>query len=329
MSNSPLIQVKNLKRYFKQYKKEPGLLGSIKSLYKRDYSEIKAVDDISFSIERGEMIGFIGPNGAGKTTTLKMLSGLLHPTDGQLSVLGYVPFERKTDFLKQFALVMGQKAQLWWDLPAYDSFYLNKEIYEIPKEQFDQTVNELAELLEVNDVLKVQVRKLSLGQRMKCELLAALLHRPKVLFLDEPTIGLDVVVQKKIRQFFKEYNQKYQTTVLLTSHYMDDVKELCKRLIIIDHGHLIYDGSLEDIVHKYAKDKYLRLNFEQEVKKEQLESYGKITDFTGITATIAVPRAEHTKVAGELLSKFAVDDLDIQEPELEDIISQIFTTKTA
>jgi ABC-2 type transport system ATP-binding protein len=322
-----IISVRNVKRYFKQYKKEPGLAGSIKSLFKREHFEIKAVDGISFEIEAGEMIGFIGPNGAGKTTTLKMLSGLLHPSGGEISVLDFTPYDRRPEFQKQFSLVMGQKAQLWWDLPAMDSLILNKEIYDVPQQQFDEIVEELSSILDIKDILKIQVRKLSLGQRMKCELLAALVHQPKVLFLDEPTIGLDVVVQKKIRQFFKEYNQKYQTTVLLTSHYMDDVKELCKRLIIIDHGKLIYDGSLDKIVREYAKDKYLGLTFEKEIAKSDLEKYGKVNEYTGLTATISVKREDHTRIAGDILNKFAVDDLDIQEPELEDIISQIFTSK--
>jgi ABC-2 type transport system ATP-binding protein len=302
-------------------------MGSVKALFSRDYTDIKAVDDISFAIEAGEIVGFIGPNGAGKTTTLKMLSGLLHPTSGELTVLGFQPFQRQSEFQKQFALVMGQKTQLWWDLPALDSFILNKEIYEIPNDLFTQTLNELAELLEVQDILKVQVRKLSLGQRMKCELLAALLHKPKILFLDEPTIGLDVVVQKKVRQFFHDYNHKYNTTVLLTSHYMDDVKELCKRLIIIDHGHLIYDGTIDKITKDYATDKYLRLTFHTEVAKADLAEFGEVIDYNGLNATISVARSEHTKVAGSILNKLAVDDLDIQEPKLEDIIAQIFTQK--
>lgn len=321
---SPIIEVKNLKKYYRQHKKEPGLKGSVKSLFKREYFDIKAVDDISFKINEGEMVGFIGPNGAGKTTTLKVLSGLLYPTGGEARVLGYDPYKRQPEFQKQFSLVMGQKNQLWWDLPAIESFLLNKEIYEVPDAQYEQTVEELTELLDIKDVLKVQVRKLSLGQRMKCELIAALLHSPKVLFLDEPTIGLDVVMQKKIREFFKSYNKKHRTTVILTSHYMDDVKELCGRIIIIDHGNLVYDGSLEKIIKQYADQKYLTVVFYKEIAKKDLEKIGNVTGYEGLKATISVPRAVHSQAAAELLSQFPVDDLDISEVGLEDVIRKIF-----
>ncbi|OGD10261.1 ABC transporter, partial [Candidatus Amesbacteria bacterium RIFOXYB1_FULL_44_23] len=249
------ISVSGLKKYYKVHQKEPGLSGSIKSLFNRKYYDVKAVDDVSFEIAEGELVGFIGPNGAGKTTTLKVLSGLLYPTSGLVSVLGYTPWDRKPAFQKQFSLVMGQKNQLWWDLPAIESFILNKEIYEVPDDKYKKTLDELVELLEVGEFLKVQVRKLSLGQRMKMELIAALIHSPKILFLDEPTIGLDVVMQKKMRDFIKQYNRKYQSTIILTSHYMDDVKELCERVVIIDHGKLIFDGKLNDIIKKYADHK--------------------------------------------------------------------------
>jgi ABC-2 type transport system ATP-binding protein len=215
------ISVKGLSKYYQVHQKEPGLSGSIKSLFNRKYYDVKAVDDISFEIGEGELVGFIGPNGAGKTTTLKTLSGLLYPTQGEVSVLGYTPWKRQAEFQKQFALVMGQKNQLWWDLPAIESFILNKEIYEVPKAQYEQTLEELSTLLDVKALLKVQVRKLSLGERMKMELIAALIHSPKVLFLDEPTIGLDVVAQKKMRDFVKAYNLKYKATIILTSHYME------------------------------------------------------------------------------------------------------------
>src|SRR3989338_9575080 len=234
-----VIKVDKLCKYYQVHQKEPGLTGSLKSLFARKYYDVKAVDDISFEIEEGELIGFIGPNGAGKTTTLKTLSGLLYPTSGEVSVLGYTPWKRQPEFQKQFALVMGQKNQLWWDLPAIESFILNKEIYEVPAEKYQKTLDELVDLLEVRDILKIQVRKLSLGQRMKMELIAALIHSPKILFLDEPTIGLDVVMQKKMRDFIKEYNRRFKATIILTSHYMDDVKELCERVIIIDHGKLL------------------------------------------------------------------------------------------
>ncbi|MBN2015644.1 ATP-binding cassette domain-containing protein [Candidatus Dojkabacteria bacterium] len=323
----PIIEVENLCKYYKQHKKEPGLKGSIKALFKRKYKTIKAVDKISFTINKGEMVGFIGPNGAGKTTTLKVLSGLLYPTSGEAKVLGYVPHKRQPEYQKQFSLVMGQKNQLWWDLPAIESFILNKEIYEVPDNQYKKTVNELSSLLDVKDILKVQVRKLSLGQRMKCELIAALLHSPRVLFLDEPTIGLDVVMQKKIREFFKEYNQLYKTTVILTSHYMDDVKELCQRIIMINKGKIVYDGDLEQIIKKYARNKYIKLIFLKEVEKKDISEYGKVVEYEPLKATIAVSRHVTPHIASEVLKKLPVDDVDIAEPELEDIIRVLFQTK--
>ncbi|MBI2035034.1 MAG: ABC transporter ATP-binding protein, partial [Candidatus Levybacteria bacterium] len=243
-----VISVSHLTKHYKVHKKDPGLAGSLRSIFSRKYETVKAVEDVSFSVDEGELIGFIGPNGAGKTTTLKCLSGLLYPTSGKVDVLGFTPFDRKTKFLKQIALVMGQKNQLWWDLPAIDTFLLNKEIYEISKKRFDEVVNDLTKLLDIEEQLRVQVRKLSLGQRMKMELVASLIHSPKVLFLDEPTIGLDVVMQKKIREFLREYNHKYKATILLTSHYMRDVEALCKRVIVINFGKILYDGKLSDLI---------------------------------------------------------------------------------
>src|SRR6266568_2103305 len=274
-----VISVRNLSKHYKVYQKEPGFLGSMKSLVNRQYYDAKAVDDISFTIDEGELVGFIGPNGAGKTTTLKCLSGLLYPTSGKLSVLGYTPFDRKKDFLKHLALVMGQKNQLWWDLPPIDTFLLNKEIYEVPQKRFDEALNDLSELLEIKEILKVQVRKLSLGQRMKCELVAALLHSPKVLFLDEPTIGLDVVMQKKLREFVKAYNEKYKSTIILTSHYMGDVEALCKRVIIINHGTILFDVLLADLVKKFAPFKVITVIFGEYADPKKLEDLGKIEEF--------------------------------------------------
>ncbi|PIV01525.1 ABC transporter, partial [Candidatus Shapirobacteria bacterium CG03_land_8_20_14_0_80_39_12] len=297
---SGIINVINLKKYYQVHKKEPGLSGSIKSLFHRKYEEVKAVDNISFNIEEGELVGFIGPNGAGKTTTLKCLSGLLYPTGGSVSVLGFDPWKRKNEFLKQISLVMGQKNQLWWDLPAMETFILNKEIYEIPKPQYEETLNELVELLEVKDVLKVQVRKLSLGQRMKCELIAALLHSPKVLFLDEPTIGLDVVSQKKMRDFIKEYNHRKKSTIILTSHYMDDVKELCKRVVIINKGKLIFDGNLSEITEKYADHKIISVIFSKNVDVKKLEAIGQLREFSFPKAVFAIKREAASLAASEL-----------------------------
>lgn len=320
----PVIHVQNLSKYFKVYKKEPGLAGSIQSLWNRKYEEVKAVDDVSFDINQGEIIGFIGQNGAGKTTTLKMLSGLLYPTAGEISVLGFNPWDRKPEFQKQFSLVMGQKNQLWWDLPAMESFLLNQAIYEVPEEQFKKTLKKLMTLLDVEDIVKIQVRKLSLGQRMKCELIAALLHNPKVLFLDEPTIGLDVVMQKVLRDFIKAYNAEFGATIILTSHYMDDVKELCKRAIIIDQGHKIFDGQLQDIIDKYARNKILSLILSKEVTKTALAKYGEIKEYDYPKATLLVPRTKAAQVAGKILTDLDVADVNIEEPAIEVIIRELF-----
>jgi ABC-2 type transport system ATP-binding protein len=322
-----IIEVKNLKKYYQVHQKEPGLAGSIRSLFKRKYENVRAVDDVSFGINEGELVGFIGPNGAGKTTTLKCLSGLLYPTSGSVSVLGYNPWERKTAFQKQFSLVMGQKNQLWWDLPALETFILNREIYEVPKEKFQQVLDELVELLEVKDVLKVQVRKLSLGQRMKCELIAALLHSPKVLFLDEPTIGLDVVAQKKLRDFIKEYNQRYQATIILTSHYMGDVKELCDRVIIIDKGKVVFDGRLAEITQKFVDHKLLSATLAKAVEKEKLAEIGEVVRFDLPQVEIRVRRDLAPLAAAQLLQKFPVADLNIEEPPIEEIVRELFTGK--
>src|SRR5258708_130460 len=267
----PIISVTNLSKHYRVYRKEPGFLGSVRSLFARTYDEVKAVEEVSFSIDEGELIGFIGPNGAGKTTTLKTLSGLLYPSLGEVKVLGYTPFERKKDFLKQISLVMGQKNQLWWDLPPIDTFLLNKEIYEISDMWFKKVLDDLTGLLELEDILHVQVRKLSLGQRMKCELAAALLHSPKVLFLDEPTIGLDVVMQKKLREFIREYNETYKATIILTSHYMGDVEALCKRVIIINRGTILFDGLLSDVVKKFAPFKVINVIFGEYADPKKIE----------------------------------------------------------
>lgn len=325
------ISVSHLTKQFKVYQKQPGFLGSVRSLYKREYYPVTAVNDISFQIDPGEMVGFIGQNGAGKTTTLKMLSGLLFPTSGSVSVLGYQPWDRQPAFQKQFALVMGQKNQLWWDLPPMDSFLLNQAIYEVPTAQFKKSLHTLVELLEVQDILTVQVRKLSLGQRMKCELIAALLHQPKILFLDEPTIGLDVVMQKALRDFIRSYNQEFGATVILTSHYMDDVKELCKRAIIIDQGQIIFDGQLQHIIDRYARNKILSLIFDKHVSRKDLEEFGIIkefsTDSSAHTATLLVPRKDSAQRASQILRKLPVQDLTIQEPSIEVIIREVFQKK--
>lgn len=322
--DTPTITVSNLSKNFKTHKKEPGLKGSVKALFKREYKTIEAVKNISFNISQGELVGFIGPNGAGKTTTLKMLSGLLYPSSGEAQVLGFKPFERKHPFLKQISLVMGQKNQLWWDLPAIETFELNKEIYEVPADSYKKILDELTEILDVKDVMHQQVRKMSLGQRMKCELIASLIHMPKVLFLDEPTIGLDVVMQKKVREFIKEYNRRYNATVILTSHYMDDVKEICKRVIMINHGSIIFDGPIEDLTKNYAGYKVLVPIFNSPVERAELEKLGEVVEFAYPRAVIKVSRDKVASTAGSLLQSYDIDDLDINEPELEAVIREIF-----
>lgn len=321
-----IIKVSDLKKYYEVFDKEPGILGTVKSLFNRKYTEAKAVDGISYSIDEGELIGFIGPNGAGKTTTLKVLSGLLYPTSGEVRVLGYKPWERKTKYLKQFSLVMGQKNQLFWDLPAIDSFNLYKEIYEVSETEYKQTLNELIELLGVEKVLKVQVKKLSLGQRMKMELIAALIHSPKLLFLDEPTIGLDVVMQKTLREFISQYNKAKKATIILTSHYMMDVKELAKRVIIIDHGHILFDGQLSDVIKKFSSNKVIGVSFERPVKKEDLLKFGDVEEGNG-KFQISVQREKASEVTEQILKRFPVEDLNIEEPQIEDIIRQVFAEK--
>jgi len=318
------IKVEKLTKIFKVHKKEVGLRGSLKALFKREYKDVRAVDEISFELEQGELVGFIGPNGAGKTTTLKTLSGLLYPTEGKVEVLGYTPFERKHDFLKQISLVMGQKNQLFWDLPAIETFNLNKEIYEVPDSRYKKVLSDLVEMLDVAEILNQQVRKLSLGQRMKCELIAALLHTPKVLFLDEPTIGLDVVAQKKLRSFVAEYNEKYQSTIILTSHYMGDVKELCKRVIIINNGRVGYDGDIDSLIKTHAKNKTITLVFLEPIKRLRLKKYGKILKFDPLKVTVEVERSRTREVASMMLRDLPVDDLDIQETPIEEIIRGIF-----
>jgi len=321
------ISVSHLKKYYQVLKKEPGLAGGIKSFLKREYQEIKAVDDLSFKIKEGELVGFIGPNGAGKTTTLKCLSGLLYPTKGQVRVLGFDPWQKKTQFLKQISLVMGQKNQLWWDLPAIDTFSLNKEIYEIPDQEYQQTLNELTYLLEIKDLLKTPVRKLSLGERMKCELVVALLHSPKILFLDEPTIGLDVMMQKKMRDFIRLYNERKKATIILTSHYMGDVKELCQRVIIIDQGRLVFDGKLEKIIKKYAVNKVISVILAKEIDYQELDKIGKIKDFNYPKLSFVVKRGKVATVTAKILKNLPVTDLSIEEPAIEEVIRKLFANK--
>ena len=320
----PIISVDHLSKHYKVYKKEPGLAGSFKSLFHREYEIVKAVDDISFEIKEGELIGFIGPNGAGKTTTLKTLSGLLYPSSGKVSVLGFVPFQRKNEFLKQISLVMGQKNQLWWDLPGMESLLLNKEIYEVPDAKFQEVVHDLSRILDAQEFLHVQVRKLSLGQRMKMELMASLIHSPKVLFLDEPTIGLDVVMQKNLRDFIKEYNRKFNATIILTSHYMGDVEELCKRVIIINHGKILFDGNLSDLAKKHAPYKVISIVLKDQIDPRKLEGLGEIVSFVYPKLVINTKNKQANESIAKLLKVAPAEDITIEDPAIEDIIRDIF-----
>src|SRR5580698_6770573 len=323
----PAIEVNGLTKAFRTYKKQPGFAGAVKGLFRRQYEQTLAVNDVNFKIEPGELVGFLGPNGAGKTTTLKMLAGLLYPTGGSAKVLGYTPWERADGYRRQFALVLGQKNQLWWDLPARESLQLNAEIYGIPKKQFDATVGELTELLAVQHKLNVSVRELSLGERMKMELIASLLHQPRVLFLDEPTIGLDVVSQKTVREFIRRHNATQKTTILLTSHYMADIQALCERVIIIDHGKIFFDGKLSVIVDRFADFKLVTIQCEKanELSAEKLKSYGDVTEQTTAAVTLKVKRDRVIAVCKSLLDELPVTDIDIQEIPIEDVIRTIFS----
>lgn len=322
------IEVRDLKKHYEVHHKEAGLRGSIRSLVRREIKIVRAVDGISFDLEPGEIVGFLGPNGAGKTTTLKVLSGLLYPTGGGARVLGFTPHERKREFLRQITLVMGQKNQLIWDLPANETFLVNQAVYEIPDDEYRRTLAELTDLLGLEGLLTKQVRKLSLGERMKCELAAALLHCPKVLFLDEPTIGLDVTMQAKIREFIAAYNVRHQATVILTSHYMADVTALAKRVIVIDRGKLIYDGNLGALIHDIAPYKVINVTLRRPVHSGELERYGRVQSIDTLQASLEVARSTTSDVAARLLRDFPVDDLTIEEPPVEEVISRVFRSPT-
>ena len=319
-----VIRVEHLKKEFEYYKKGTGLQGSLHNLFHREMLKKEAVKDISFSVERGEMIGLLGPNGAGKTTTLKMLSGILFPTAGEVEIDGYIPWERKNAFKRRFSIVMGQKNQLWWDLPASDSFYLNKCIFDVPDGEYRRTVEELSELLDVKDLMNVQVRRLSLGERRKMEILAALIHRPDILFLDEPTIGLDILSQQKIRDFLKTYNEQTKTTVILTSHYMRDIEELCRRAVIINQGQLVYDGTLADINHRMGDRKLLSLKSIEPVPREHLSLFGRVREYHGREAVLEVPKGKIKETASAILSLLPVEDFTVTEIPLEESIALFF-----
>jgi ABC-2 type transport system ATP-binding protein len=302
-----VVHVAGLTKVFRVAEREAGLRASIRSLYARKWRQVRAVDEISFDIEPGEVVGFLGPNGAGKTTTLKMLSGLLYPTGGEVTVLGHVPSKRERDYLRRMTLVMGNRNQLQWDLPALDSFELNRAIYRLNREDFRKTRDELIELLDIGDLVRKPVRQLSLGERMKVEVAGSLLHLPQVLYLDEPTIGLDVTMQRRIRSFVAEYNQRHGATVLLTSHYMADIEALCKRVIVIHHGKILFDGQLSALANEFSALKTIT---------------AVLAD--GENITMQVPRDETSRATAKLLAEHEVHDLSVEDPPIEDVIEQVF-----
>jgi ABC-2 type transport system ATP-binding protein len=326
-----IIEIKGLEKTYQVYQKKEGLRSSLRGLFKREYKQVKAVQGIDLQIEQGEFVAFLGPNGAGKTTTLKLLSGVIHPTSGTATVMGHTPWQRENEYRRRFALVMGNKNQLWWDLPAQESFRLHQQIYRIEGDVFQNTLDELTDLLDLRDLLQQPVRELSLGQRMKMELTAALLHSPEVLFLDEPTIGLDVVAQHNIQQFLKYYQQKRKITILLTSHYMKDVAALCKRVVIIADGLIKYDGSLEGIIESTDKRKMITLQFRDVIEDSllaALKKFGDVTDIETPRVKLTVTRDVVSRMLSSILDDYQVDDIVVEDPPLEDIIAAVFSEIT-
>ncbi len=320
----PAIEVRNLQKTYYVYRKREGLLASVRGLFHREYKEVRAVDGVSFTIETGEMVAFLGPNGAGKTTTLKLLSGLIFPTGGEATALGHVPWKRENSYRRRFSLVMGQKNQLWWDLPAQESFRLHKEIYRIESDVFDRRMDELTSLLEVRQLIGQPVRELSLGERMRMELIAALLHSPDLLLLDEPTIGLDVVSQRRVQEFLKHYQAERKITVLLTSHYMKDVEALCERAIIINEGTIKHDGPLADIVDRFSRHKIMDLQFAGASVPEDVSQYGTVIELHPPRVKLEVPRNQIPEILTALLSRYNIEDVGVRERPLEEVIAEMF-----
>ncbi|TWU26834.1 putative ABC transporter ATP-binding protein YbhF [Novipirellula galeiformis] len=318
-----IIEVRQLTKSYRVYKKREGLSESIRGLFHREYSEVEAVRGIDLDVQQGEFVAFLGPNGAGKTTTLKLLSGVINPTSGTASVMGYVPWQRKNDYRRRFALVMGQKNQLWWDLPAQESYRLHQQIYGIDADQFKTTLSELTDLLDVGRLLSQPVRELSLGERMKMELIAALLHSPEVLFLDEPTIGLDVIAQHNIQKFLRYYQEKRKITILLTSHYMKDIAALCKRVVIVADGRIEYDGSLSGIIDKFSGSKIITLQF-AEGHRPSMSTFGEVLDENWPKVRVRVNRADVPRVLAETLRDNPIEDVAVEDPPLEDVIADLF-----
>lgn len=321
----PIIAVENLSKVYPVAIKQPGLKGTIAHFFHRTYRSVPAVQSVSFEIEAGEVVGFLGANGAGKTTTLKMLTGLIHPSSGSIAVANHVPFRREVDFLQRITLVMGQKQQLIWDLPTVDSLRINAAVYGIGDRDFRDRVGELSEMLSLGDKLNQPVRKLSLGERMKAELLAALIHRPQVLFLDEPTLGLDVNAQVSVREFLREYNHRYQATILLTSHYMADITALCQRVLVIKAGQLIYDGSLDGLLERFSPCREITVELAQARSLLELQAYGELGEVEGRVARFIVPQEKLTHTLSRILTDLEVVDLKVTEPPIEEVIGQVFT----
>ena len=321
-----VIQAQNLRKVYSVTKKQPGAWGTLKGLFKPQKEEVEAVKGIDLSIEKGEIVGFLGPNGAGKTTTIKMLTGIMHPTSGSAQVLGFEPWRRHPDMLRRISLVMGNKQQLWWDLPAIESFNVLRVLYDVPDSAYKERLDYLAEQLQLTDKLDTQVRKLSLGERMKCELVAALLHEPEVLFLDEPTIGLDLVSQKRIRDFLRELNRKTRCTVLLTSHYMQDVQELAQRVVVIDHGSLVFHGDFNQLVELYGSEKQLRLTFGGTDPLPDLSQFGKVLSLEDREVALSVPKDGVARAASQILQAYNVVDIAVEEVSVDEVVRRLFET---
>lgn len=322
----PAIEVQNIGRTYKVYQKREGLFASVRGLLHREYREVHAVNDVSFTIEEGEMVAFLGPNGAGKTTTLKLLSGLIVPTSGTATVLGHTPWKRENAYRRRFSLVTGQKEQLWWDLPAQESFRLHKEIYQVSADDYRTRLGELTELLEVGELMSQPVRELSLGERMRMELIAALLHRPDVLFLDEPTIGLDVVSQRNVQQFLLKYQKEQGITVVLTSHYMKDVEALCDRAIVINKGNVIHDGLLEEIVDRFSQHKIIELHLASNCSPEGIGRYGVVLEDRPPMLKLQVEKQKVSNVLSRILAEYTIEDVSVSERPLEDVIAELFAS---
>jgi ABC-2 type transport system ATP-binding protein len=324
MPPEPFIDVHDVSKSYRVHKRPPGIGAALRSVFRRKYELVRAVEGLSFQIAEGERVGFLGPNGAGKTTTLKILAGLLYPTAGNVRVGGYVPQTRDPRFLQLITLVMGQKQQLLWDLPPAETYAMNRAIYDVPRAQADETVGALVQLLEIGDLIHKPTRQLSLGERMKCELVAALLHRPRVLFLDEPTIGLDVSMQAKMRDFIRDYNERFGAAVLLTSHYMDDVVALCPRVVVIDHGHLVYDGDLRQLARRVRPDKRLTVRLARPVDRADLERLGTVVSAEPAQAVLSVPHARLQAIVRDALEALPIVDLTIEEAPLEEVMRELF-----